>query len=275
MLGTPRVILRGYRFCARWVFRPHTRHYTTAKPAQQRAQDGRFLGVRISTLNPHLIFPSDFLALSHRKTFCVSFTHSRGARVPAPKSHISTPTRVWSRSHRIPAAFSTSDPALSPQAGGIRLRHHRQRHVLFPPQPRHAPALGNAKFRRLREQLLREGMAPKALIPRCRAIFANRRNIHPELTAWGLQHPFLVNLGTSLCLTIVGPAAAHETELQPPTEWIPEIAETRRRELSCPRRLLRTLRAPCACGKTRLPPGILEILEPVACTIQGYAGRMG
>ncbi|KAJ7278352.1 hypothetical protein C8J57DRAFT_1503249 [Mycena rebaudengoi] len=38
---------------------------------------------------------------------------------------------------------------------------------------------------------------------RCHTIFAYRRNIHPELTVWGLQHPFLVNFGTSLCLTMI------------------------------------------------------------------------
>ncbi|KAJ7278344.1 hypothetical protein C8J57DRAFT_1503242 [Mycena rebaudengoi] len=166
-----------------------------------RAQDARFLGARITTLNPRFICPNDFLALSHRKTFCFSFTHSRGK---GPGADI---------------AYQYINLGVEPFPPHARAR---QRHC------------DTHKFARLHEQLLHERMVSNALMSRCHAIFANRRNIHPELTIWGLQHPLLINFGTSLCLTMVGPAAAHETELQPFIEWMPEIPGTRPRQLSRP-----------------------------------------
>ncbi|KAJ7275770.1 hypothetical protein C8J57DRAFT_1311687 [Mycena rebaudengoi] len=135
------------------------------------------------------------------------------------------------------------------------------------------------KFARLREQLLHERMVSNTLMSRCHAIFANRRNIHPELTVWGLQHSFLVNFGTPLRLTVVGPAAAHETGLQPFTERIPKIPGTCPRQLSCPFTgsgvaCLERSVLPAHAGRRVVLLRILEILEPVACTIQGYAGRL-
>jgi hypothetical protein len=213
-----------------------------------RAQDGRFLGVRISTLNPHLIFPSDFLALSHRKTFSISFTHSRGKGRGAEIAYQYTNSGVEPfPPHAHGFLYYHSDPTLSQQAGGVRLRttpdsavssFHHGHDLRLPsgmPWQIGIPQIATTqKFSCLREQLLHERMVSNALMSRCHTIFANRRNIHPELTVWGLQHPFLVNFGTSLCLTMVGPTAAHETELHPYTEWIPEIPGTRPRQLSRP-----------------------------------------
>ncbi|KAJ7278358.1 hypothetical protein C8J57DRAFT_163227 [Mycena rebaudengoi] len=196
-----------------------------------KAQDGCFLGVRISRLNPRFICFSDFLTLSHRKTFCVSFTHPGPWGTGPGCAELAYQYTNAGVKPFPPHArdFLYSPDALAAGRGRPSAHHLRQRR---PPRPKTyaclrecrgksaSPRSRPQKFSRLREQLLRAGMAPKAFISRCRAIFGNRRNIHPELTVWGLQHPFLVNLGTSLCLTIVGPAAAHETELQPLTEWI-------------------------------------------------------
>jgi hypothetical protein len=192
-----------------------------------RAQDDRFLGVRISTLNPRLIFPSDFLALSHRKTFSVSFTHSRGKGPGAEIAYQYANSGVEPLPpHSHGFLYYHSDLTLSQQAGGVCLRtthdsavssFHHGHDLRLPsgmPWQIGIPQVAiMQKFARPCEQLLRERMVPKALVSRRRAVFANRRNIHPKLTVWGLQYPFLANLGTSLWLTMVGPAAAHETEL--------------------------------------------------------------
>ncbi|KAJ7278362.1 hypothetical protein C8J57DRAFT_1306738 [Mycena rebaudengoi] len=280
MQGSLRAPFRGYRLQARWVPCVQLRRYATAgslRPPPLRAL--------VSTLNPRLLLPCDFLDISHRKTIRIFFPQLGPGWAGDQLVYL----RRWQTARLVWESFPPrsrgflyyrSDPELSPLAGSIRFRtttdkavssFRRGQDLLLPsgmPWQTTIPQIATQKsYAGFCQHLLQEGMVTEELLRRSRAIFAN--------TVFGLKHPFLVNFGKlGVALTFASSTTICEAEVKPFSEWGPG------RHLVCPftgsgvARFERST-LPEHVGKRVLLLRILKILEPVTCTIQGYAGRVG
>ncbi|KAJ7082631.1 hypothetical protein B0H15DRAFT_1024405 [Mycena belliarum] len=186
----------------------------------------------ISSLNPSLISPADYLDISGRVVCHLEF--------PASKNPPTSTTVVWPRvqdgigygyesfdakkQERVPFPDNTHGflyfqcgPHTASLEGSIRFRvttdsspqsFGRGEDLLvpsgFPWQISLAQVACRGTFATIGLQLLRDGLVTEAQLLRCRDLFDKRTKISPAHTLYTLDSPFLVNFSGTLNLTVVG-----------------------------------------------------------------------
>ncbi|KAJ7648600.1 hypothetical protein DFH06DRAFT_571342 [Mycena polygramma] len=211
---------------------PSLRSYGTQNDLTVGPRVGRFSrpGIRhvVSTLNPRLIQPGDHLDLSHRLEITLAFPHkqntttrsrlvyattfndlSKQREVPFPDNskgfmyfHTQLNAAPLERSIRF-RLTSKNDPASFSCGQDLTLPSGAPWQVVL-------PQLINARYHRLRDQLLHEDLVTKEQLSQCRRLFMNRRGassisrLRPSLTMFRLSQEFPVNFDRSVCLFVVG-----------------------------------------------------------------------
>ncbi|KAJ6611126.1 hypothetical protein B0H10DRAFT_376220 [Mycena sp. CBHHK59/15] len=180
----------------------------------------------LSTLNPALLMPHDRLDLAHRRSITLSFLDA-----PPVGSAVNLPKLAYTRTAPFPSHacgfFYLRPPAPGhpPPAASLRFR------LATTPDPRafeegsdlHLPSgapwqllagqIGAAgKYKRLRAQLLRESLVPRAALAKHPAFTACR--VLPERTLFAPGDVFPVRFDTSLNLVVVRGKRVHALSLR-------------------------------------------------------------
>ncbi|KAJ7110625.1 hypothetical protein C8R44DRAFT_856894 [Mycena epipterygia] len=242
----------------------------------------------ISTLDPKLLQPEDILDISHKKSSTIHFQDSGIPRGPgAELFYIQTktghpPFPPNSRGF----LYYHSEAHASPLASSVRFRltpdntpssFLRGQDLLAPcglpwriSLPQIACHTGHTK---LRKQLLHENLATEEQLSHCRDIFREHPRIYPQYTLFRLDSLFSVNFSSQVSLTTVGDEL-HTSVLWPFTERNKNSTKFFPWSGSAVARLEPSTRAEHA-GHRMLHLRIVKIVQPVARTVEGYAGRMG
>ncbi|KAJ6463681.1 hypothetical protein C8R47DRAFT_78336 [Mycena vitilis] len=187
-------------------------------------------GIRhvVSTLNPHLIKPGDHLDLSHRLEITLSFPHKQNTKTRSRLVYTTTVNDL-SKQEEVPFPENSegfmyfhTQPNAAPLEGSIRFRLTSKndpssfscgQDLTLPsgaPWQVILPQLINARYHRLRDQLLHENLVTKDQLSQCHRLFMDRRGassisrLRPPLTMFRLSQEFPVNFDKSICLFVVG-----------------------------------------------------------------------
>ncbi|KAJ7110622.1 hypothetical protein C8R44DRAFT_800346 [Mycena epipterygia] len=237
----------------------------------------------ISTLDPKLLEPGDILEMSHKKTARINFPGSDTRGLGALLIYVQT------KDGRLPFPpnsrgflYYHSEPPASPLESSVRFRLapdntpssflHGQ-DLLTPwglPWRILLPQIAcHAEYTKIRQQLQHEDLATSEQFSQCRDVFHGHR-IHPEYTLFRLDSTFLVNFSGKIHITTVGDVL-HSVYLEPHRDegynshfCLSGSAHARFEPSTRPEH------AGCRVVHLR----ILKIVEPVAFTMEGYAGRV-
>ncbi|KAJ7106914.1 hypothetical protein C8R44DRAFT_885605 [Mycena epipterygia] len=214
----------------------------------------------ISTLNPKLLKTGDFLNLSRRT--------NKNSRLPFP---------LLSRGF----LYYHSERSAGPLEGSLRFRltPDNSPSSFFRGEDLRAPwglpweiilpqIACRAEYTKIREQLLREGLATEDQLSLCRDIF-RKQPIHSRYTLFRLNSTFLVHF-SRMRLTIVGDAL-HALVLDAPFK--DTVSNTFPWTGSALFRFEPSARAEHA-GRRVVHLRVMKIVEPVECVFEGYSGRV-
>ncbi|KAF7344833.1 hypothetical protein MVEN_01644600 [Mycena venus] len=198
----------------------------------------------ISTLNPDLLLPTDYLDLSRLDSKAIRFpTSQRGSWLSIaynanPSQGAKPPISFPDKSAGYLYYDRPQDAA--PLEGGVRLRvvvpskaaaasprspsstFHHGHDLLTPiglPWQISLPQIAcSARYAVLLAELLAEYLATENQLAQCRAIFAEGRRwrVEPESTVFRLGQPFPVNLAEGIDVTVIGRDALHRL-------WMPDV----------------------------------------------------
>ncbi|KAF7356142.1 hypothetical protein MVEN_00944900 [Mycena venus] len=177
----------------------------------------------ISTLNPSLLVPNDYLDLSHRKWVIVRFPKSRGESTASIWYEKVVHDFIPFPEKSAGFLYFSRDPQAAPLEGYIRLRvtpnnaspssFHDGHDLLSPsgyPWQIILPQVASrSNYARFRDQLLEENLVTAEELSQSRSLFGHRRRINPEATLFRLTQEFPVNFASPSYLTVVGSKTLH------------------------------------------------------------------
>ncbi|KAJ7123249.1 hypothetical protein C8R43DRAFT_1241144 [Mycena crocata] len=263
------------------------KHYTTEE-RKRHGGPGR-PGLReLSTIQPSLLIAEDFVDLSGRRKVSIRFpfTLGRGSNL--------TYDRPWTLPKAVPfppgcQGFLYYDYGIcgASLSGSVRFRVTASNNPVYFPAGRNLllpsgfpwqlslPLLAkNRLYSAICQQLLQEGLATESVLSLCRTVIGKRR-IHSHCTLYHVDSVFLVEFTATLHLTIVGSSLhgvdfAHifriQSKVAEGTSYFPWSGTALAR--------LEPSTRPKFAGHRVLHLRILKILQPVACTVQNYRGRI-
>ncbi|KAJ7700380.1 hypothetical protein B0H17DRAFT_1047116 [Mycena rosella] len=189
---------------------------------------------RVSTLNPSLITPADYIDISQRMGFTVAFP---GATVNGPQHEFpyvheypyssNHPEQLPFPRHSRGFLYYQSDPQAGPLEGGVRLRVTPNNSPSsfpggqdlltpygLPWQISLAQVACRPLYAPIGVQLVNETLVTLDQLSRCRDIFTSRASLAPQYqyTLFSLASTFPVNFAHPITLTVVG-EELHELEL--------------------------------------------------------------
>ncbi|KAJ7890383.1 hypothetical protein B0H13DRAFT_2040375 [Mycena leptocephala] len=165
------------------------------------------------------------------------------------------------------------DPHTTPLEGSIRLRVTSDRAPSIPWQII-MPQLACCKtYKAIRDRLLDESLVTPAELERCRAIFANGRRLTPSLIIFRLNQEFPVNFSAYLfTLTAVG-EVLHTIKIGSVfTTTLDDVLIFPWTGSALVHFEPSTL--PKYAGRRVIHMRIVKLVNPVACTVQNYKGRI-
>ncbi|KAJ7708027.1 hypothetical protein B0H16DRAFT_1823491 [Mycena metata] len=203
---------------------PSTLPDSESKPLSRRL--GRPDGwpqLLISTLNPALLQPEDYVDLSGLKTRNIGSIHALTGR--------NSCIHYWGK-HAFPVdcagfLYYRRGSGAAPLEGGIRFRRTRDHRpssfpgghdLLLPsgaPWELILPQLTRPTYRRLADQLLHENLATTDQLDLCHKIFTPMGHILAPLIIFHHTQTFPVNFGGPIRLTVVGSRALHSLISEP------------------------------------------------------------
>ncbi|KAJ6555675.1 hypothetical protein DFH09DRAFT_1165096 [Mycena vulgaris] len=237
----------------------------------------------VSTFNPSLIKSTDFVDVSQVKTFGVTLP---AARSP-PGQGLSYAFRGSSMRASFPAharGFLYYYPGSRevPLEGGLRFRvssdnapySFGSQDLLapsgFPWQVALPKIACYAGYSWIATQLLHENLVAQDQLTLCQALFTDRLPT-PEHLLFGLQSVFLVNFSSLLSMTVVGNSKhivnLHELFKDSVHNCFPWSGTAVGR--------FEPSTLPEYAGRRVLHLRIVKIIQPVACNVPGYNGRVG
>ncbi|KAJ7620885.1 hypothetical protein DFH06DRAFT_1105789 [Mycena polygramma] len=243
----------------------------------------------VSTLDPALVKPKDFLNLSKRKEISLGFPRE-SRRTRSLLCYLLNNGRIPFPDDCKGFMYYHTHPRAAPLEGSLRFRLIKQSgsstfddgaDLTLPsgmPWQAILPQLTGTGYSKIQDQLLHEGLITQTQVDRCLSIFgATGRRITASSTLFRLDQEFAVDFAGSIHLAIVGADALHKLAFPSVffsnmdkariwpwagtctalARWEPS---TRPEDVKARRRILH-LR-------------ITKIIEPVRCTVTGYTGRL-
>ncbi|KAJ7708090.1 hypothetical protein B0H17DRAFT_451136 [Mycena rosella] len=273
----------------------HTRHYSASPEAERAPQRRESTAVsyhtrpKVSTLNPSLITPTDYIDISRKTGFSVEFPVSKSFEIlysshsPPGLKFVNIRFPDYSRGF----LYYHCDSGAGPLEGSIRFRLTPDnlpssflsgQDLLapsgFPWQILLAQVACRDKYAFIGEQLVHENLVTREQLSRCRDVFGQRDLIYPQYTLFRLDSPFLVNFSSPVHFTVVGePRPVDLSSLfknqtlgeRPYFPWTGSgIARFERSTLTK------------YAGRRVIHLRIDKILQPVTCTVnaRSYRGRV-
>ncbi|KAJ7698398.1 hypothetical protein B0H17DRAFT_1196971 [Mycena rosella] len=254
----------------------------TESPLESVDTQNRWSATKISTLNPSRIRPTDHIDLSWKTQAALDFpvqttiypTIRYTAHRPPGQIHAEIPFPARSRGF----LYYQSDPHAA-LAGSIRFRlttndsSSRGQDLRLPSGFPWQISLAQMAYRSehafMAEQLGRERLVTPEELTRCRDLFAQRKQIYPQYTLFGLHSTFLVNFSRAVCLTVVG-EALHDLTMSN------LFAVSRNRYFPWTGSAVARFEPSVFPERRVIHMRIVEILEPVACKVDAanYTGRV-
>ncbi|KAJ7082679.1 hypothetical protein B0H15DRAFT_436528 [Mycena belliarum] len=253
---------------------------------------GRPKGHLISTLNPSLITPADYLDVSGQQMFFLHSGLKPGAGDsegrPAPVIYVHQKVR-YSRFPDNTHGFLYYDPHphIAPLAGSVHFRvthdsapssFARGHDLLAPsgaPWQLTLPQIAcRPSFTPVASQLLRDCLVTEDLLSRCRAVFRSRTNIHQANVLFTFNSPFLVHFARDVHCFIAG-----ETLRRLQLKLLFATSTEGTRHYPWTGSALARFEAsalPEYAGRRMIHLRFIKILEPVAplVDLKTYSGRM-
>ncbi|KAJ7082626.1 hypothetical protein B0H15DRAFT_852158 [Mycena belliarum] len=169
----------------------------------------------VSTLNPSLITPADYMDLSGRFGFIFD-PGSEGSR-RVLRYAVRKPLYIPFPDDTHGFVYYHSQPHISPLAGSVRFRVTQDNapssfahgHDLLSPSGAPWQTLlpqiaCRPTFKWLASYLIRDGLVAEELLSRCRDVFRERASIHPNKILFTFDSSFLIDLSSETDLTIAG-----------------------------------------------------------------------
>ncbi|KAJ6546020.1 hypothetical protein DFH09DRAFT_1171800 [Mycena vulgaris] len=214
------------------------RHYAVKVESEDAPRKRRRHNLMVSTVNPSLITPADYVDISQKQRVGMGFPVSgspQGSGLSYATSGITTGTVQKSLRLPFPAQsrgflYYHSGPHVTSVEGGLRFRvtsddppstssFHRGQDLLAPSgcpwQMSLLKIASSGSYGWIAEQLVRENLVTQEQLLRCARIFSQCEPPSPQYTVFRLDSTFLVNFARGIRLTVVGEAlhAIHLTHV--------------------------------------------------------------
>ncbi|KAJ7734131.1 hypothetical protein B0H16DRAFT_1426441 [Mycena metata] len=258
---------------------PSTLPDSESKPRNRRLgrRDGR-LQLLLSTLNPTLLQPEDYLDLSGMKQRYIGFTHVPTG--PTPCIH------YWGKGvfpdDCAGFLYYHRESGAAPLEGGIRFRRTRDHRpssfpgghdLLLPsgaPWELILPQVMRPSYRRLADQLLHENLATTAQLDLCHRIFTPMGRISAPLIIFRHTQTFPFNFGGPLRLTVVGSSALHSATVEPSYQRSSNFDK----RFPFAGSAIARFEPSAMDGRRVLHLRIVKIITPFVCTNDKYKARV-
>ncbi|KAJ7724404.1 hypothetical protein B0H16DRAFT_324819 [Mycena metata] len=273
---------------ARFTTRPaYSSNAPSAVPdSESKPPNRRLLGradarpqLLVSTLNPTLLQPEDYVDLSGLKSRNIGSIHALTGRNPC--------IRYWGRHSRFPDdcagfLYYHRESGAAPLEGGIRFRHTKDHRpssfpgghdLLLPsgaPWELILPQLTRPTYRRLADQLLRENLVTTDQLDLCHRIFTPMGHILAPLIIFRHTQTFPVNFGGPIRLTVVGPRALHLFISEPFGQTSSNLVK----RFPFAGSAIVRFELSAMDGRRILHLRIVKIITPFVCTDNKYKGRV-